>query len=114
MVKRVRQAAILVQDAIKRSVNISNEGGSNPAPVGEPPHKGSGEFQRSITHDVIETKEEVTGVVGTGIEYGRRLELGFRGTDSMGRKVRQGPRPSIRPGLMNNLSAVKKILGVGK
>ena len=38
-----------------------------------------------------------TGVVGTNVEYARRLELGFVGTDSLGRTYNQKPRPHIIP-----------------
>jgi hypothetical protein len=35
--------------------------------------------------------------VGPDVPYGRRIELGFIGTDSLGRKYHQGPRPYLRP-----------------
>ena len=38
-----------------------------------------------------------TGVVGTNVEYAKRLELGFVGEDSLGRTINQKPRPHIIP-----------------
>lgn len=38
-----------------------------------------------------------TGVVGTNVEYARRLELGFVGQDSLGRTINQKPRPHMIP-----------------
>ncbi len=51
--------------------------------------------------------EELTGVVGSNVEYARRLELGFVGADSLGRIYNQLPRPYLRPALHKN---EKKIL----
>ena len=40
-----------------------------------------------------------TAVVGTDKPYGRRLEWGFVGIDSLGRSVHQRPRPHVGPAL---------------
>ena len=36
-------------------------------------------------------------VIGTDEPYGARLEFGFQGVDSLGRRVSQGPRPHFTP-----------------
>ena len=56
-------------------------------------------------------EKELTGVVGTNVEYGRRVEMGFVGTDSLGRTYNQAPKPYLRPALEKNRS---KILGLFK
>jgi hypothetical protein len=109
--KRVLLASIFVRDQIKRSLNTSNVGGTEPSDEGEPPHKGTGDLQRSITEQVTQEGPNVVGRVGTNAPHARRLELGFTGTDSAGRTYRQGPRPFMQPGLANNRAQVKKILG---
>lgn len=37
--------------------------------------------------------------VGTDVPYGARIEFGFVGTDSRGRRYNQGPRPYLRPAI---------------
>jgi len=111
---RVMMATIFVRDQIKRSINISNHDGSSPSLEGEPPHKVTGDLQRSIASEVVDEGEEIVGRVGTNSPYAPRLEYGFRGTDSKGRSIQQGPRPFIRPGFNNNLAIIKRILTSGK
>lgn len=111
---RVHRAAIFVRDEIKKSLNVSNTHGDNPSQEGEPPHKVSADLQRSIIEDVADEKDSVVGRVGSSSVYAPRLEFGFRGTDSLGRSIAQGPRPFMRPGLFNNLEKVRAILGAKK
>ena len=65
----------------------------------------TGRLRGSITNEV----EETIGRVGTNVEYARRIELGFVGTDILGRKYNQKPYPYLRPALEKNRS---KILGL--
>jgi hypothetical protein len=37
--------------------------------------------------------------IGTDLPYGRRLEFGFTGTDSLGRNYAQPPFPHVQPAL---------------
>ncbi len=55
--------------------------------------------------------DKFTGVVGTNVEYGRRYDMGFVGTDALGRKYNQKPRAYLRVALENNRN---KILGAFK
>lgn len=49
------------------------------------------------------TEAAMAGVdVGTDVPYARRIELGFMGTDSLGRTYHQPARPYLRPGLDQN------------
>lgn len=70
---------------------------SAPSPAGHAPATVSGTLKRSIAYEIKPTKLE--GRIGTNIDYGRRLELGFTGVDSIGRKYAQAPRPYLRPAL---------------
>ena len=65
----------------------------------------TGRLRASITNEV----EEEVGRVGTNVEYARRIELGFVGTDILGRNYNQKPQPYLRPALEKNR---KKILGL--
>ena len=51
-------------------------------------------------------EKELTGVVGTNVEYARRVEMGFVGTDSLGRTYNQAPNPYLRPALEKNRSKI--------
>ena len=109
--KRMRQATQVVVGNVKRLINRGNPKGDNPSKPGEPPKKVTARLFNSITDEVIRTEDQVIGAVGTNVEYARRLELGFTGTDAAGRIVDQEPRPYLRPGLEMSNGKVKKILG---
>jgi len=57
--------------------------------------------------------DKFIGVVGSNVEYARRYDMGFVGTDSLGRKYNQKPRAYLRVALEKNrkriLSAFKNI-----
>lgn len=108
---RMKLATVYVQGQAKRLVNRGNPKGDNPSRPGEPPKKVTGRLFGDIFARVERTKDAVIGYVGTSVAYGRRLELGFVGRDSLGRLYHQLPRPFLRPALFGNVSRVKRILG---
>ena len=109
--RRMKLATVLVRDVVKKSINRGNPTGEFPSAPGEPPKKVTARLFQSITEEVIETPDLVIGRVGTNVEYARRLELGFVGTDRLGRHYDQKPRPFLRPGLAKSLRAVRRVLG---
>ena len=108
--RNMRQATLYVKGQVQRSINRGNADGSAPSAPGEPPKKVTARLFQSIATDQRESPLEITGVVGTNVEYARRLELGFTGTDAAGHVVDQQPRPFLRPALRNNLTAIQRIL----
>lgn len=54
------------------------------------------------------TKTSAQVLVGTNVEYARRLELGFTRADSLGRVYNQPARPYLRPSLESESGAVIK------
>lgn len=57
-----------------------------------------GQLRDSIGHSPIERTADGPEIrIGTGEPYGRRVELGYRGTDSAGRSYEQDPEPYIGP-----------------
>lgn len=112
--KRMGLATIFVRDEVKRLINRGNADGSDPSLEGEPPKKVSARLFGAIRNEVVTEGTTITGYVGTNVEYARRLELGFHGSDSLGRVVDQGPRPFFRPGLLENIERVRRILGASK
>lgn len=58
---------------------------------GEPPASWSGDYRKSITHGIAVEGDEVSGEVGTSVEYARILEYG--GVTGRGHLVRILPRP---------------------
>jgi HK97 gp10 family phage protein len=49
-------------------------------------------------------------VVGSPMEYARRLEYGFSDTDRLGRTFNQQPRPFLRPALDDNTDEIEKAI----
>ena len=72
--------------------------------------KGKVESPAKAEDGVGQPTKELTGVVGSNVVYARRMELGFVGTDSLGRKYNQGPRPYLRPALHKNEKVILKLL----
>ena len=70
---------------------------------GNKPNVASGTLYRSIT--LVPPMPEPLGLgiwrvsVAPTTKYGRRIELGFRGADSLGRRFNQPPYPFMQPGL---------------
>lgn len=63
----------------------------------------SGTLRRSLHQ---EDGERQSVLVGTDVEYARRIEYGFNDTDSLGRRFNQPAQPYLRPALMENESAI--------
>lgn len=78
------------------------------SPEGGPPGVVTGSLRRSVTHKPNDTADEVSEKIGANMEYARRLELGFAGTDKAGRNINQGPRPSLRPAVYDHKVEILK------
>lgn len=76
--------------------------GLDPSKPGQPPHVLYGDLRQSINHTVEKRKSAVVLRIGSNDQKARRLELGFMGTDKLGRRYRQEPRPYLRPAVVNN------------
>lgn len=62
------------------------------------PRAPTGDYRRSITTKVTsDPAGTITGAVGTNRPQGRRLEMGFVGVDSLGRRYNQPPYPHFGP-----------------
>ena len=110
LARNMQAATLHVQGQAQRKINRGNADGSNPSLPGEPPKKVTDRLFQSITTKVVADMNSVVGQIGTNVEYARRLELGFVGTDSLGRVYDQAPRPFLRPALLENETAIKRIL----
>jgi hypothetical protein len=114
MERRVALASVVVQGEVKRKLNRSNRGGTEPSAPGQPPNKGSGDLQRSIFQEVTRVGKMVHGFVGSRLLKARRLELGYVGRDRLGRTVDQKPRPFLRSTLVEQRDRLRSILLGGK
>ena len=101
----LEEACQLVENTAKLSIGTVPP----PSPPGHAPAAPTGTLKGRITHEI--NKAVMVGKVGTNLEYARRLELGFVGTDSLGRKYDQAPRPYLRPALEINRENIKKLFG---
>lgn len=109
---RMTRAMVFARDFAVRLVNISNVGGTQPSKEGEPPRKGTGGLQTKFATDVDTSRPgEVIGYLGNAAAQARRLELGFVGTDTRGRRYAQGARPYLRRTLFDNRDQFRRILG---
>lgn len=115
--KRMKKAVMFLEGQTKRLVSRGNRTGTNPSRPGEPPKVVSGTLRSNIGHEVRKEGRTVVGAVGVRMgpadKYAMRLELGFRGTDSKGRNVRQEERPYLRAALEQNKAKVARILETG-
>lgn len=106
--KNVLRAAIYARDQAKVLLNVG--GGGQPSTAPDPPHKQSGDLQRSITAEVVDDGGDILGGIGSNVAYARRQEEGFHGTDSLGRAIDQPARPYLRPAIRNNKAMILKII----
>lgn len=112
-VARMERACIVVRDNVKTLSNRGNPDGKHPSAPGEPPKKVSGRFFKSVAwRVVIESNGDVVGYVGSDVPYQPRLELGFVGTDSLGRVYHQAPRPAFAPALAISRPTIRQIFGI--
>lgn len=75
------------------------------------PRVVSGDLRRSIHVDgpIREGTLGYSAQVGPSVIYARRIELGFVGTDSIGRHYNQQPYPYLRPGFDEAKSSFDEI-----
>lgn len=66
----------------------------------------SGNLRRSIHYRTFDLARGVEAIVGTDVEYARRIEYGFAGRDSRGRLYNQPAKPYLRPALEENRERV--------
>lgn len=125
--KRMGKAMIHLQSAVQRKLSVgqptrrTNPGeggvavlvGLDPSAPGDPPRVVTSRLRTSITNNVSREGRQIVGRVGTNVKYGRRLELGFSGTDSRGRNINQAARPYLRPSLVETLPRLVGILTRG-
>ena len=83
--------------------------GLDPSKPGEPPKVVTARLKQSVTHVVNREEFKITAQIGTNVEYSRRLELGFVGSDSRGRVISMAARPWLRPSFADNLGRIKSI-----
>lgn len=121
MIRRMRVVGQVVVDETKRLLNRSQptskagpsgrRRGLDPSKPGEPPKRLEGLLISSITYRLLEFSHELVVQVGTPVVYAPRLELGFVGTDRLGRNVNQAPRPYLRRALAGSRNRIPEILG---
>ncbi len=87
-----RHFGMLLQAAVQRRASLPRTG-----PPG--PRIQTGNYNRSIGLHVGFTADGPSATVGTNAPQGRRLELGFNDTDSLGRRYSQPPYPHFGPAL---------------
>lgn len=91
--------AVLVQGFARRNLR-TNAAPDNAAAraAGRQGTWVTGDLARSIAVGEVDVAGALAGVeVGTDVPYGPRIEYGFVGLDSLGRRYHQAPQPFLRP-----------------
>lgn len=100
---RLEHAAVKVRPAIEKAVRHTGEMGvarirGNAS--GRPgPNVITGAYRNSWRPELHGLPYGAQCTIGTDLPYGRRLEFGFYGTDSLGRTYAQPPFPHVQPAL---------------
>lgn len=117
MEKRMKKAMNMLEGKTKQLVSRGNKSGDNPSKPGEPPKVVTGTLRSNIANVVVKEGRDIIGILGVrkgpADKYSMRLELGFKGTDSLGRKYDQKERPYLRAALAQNRNKVEQILKEG-
>lgn len=87
-----RHHAMLVQALAKRNASKPRTG-----PPG--PRLQTGTLVRSINTTMSLSPVGPTATIGSNVVYARRIEMGFNGVDSRGRRYRQPPYSFLSPAL---------------
>lgn len=77
---------------VRRRASLPRTGSPGPRLI-------TGDYVRSMNTRTSLSPAGPTATVGTAAPQGRRLELGYRGTDSRGRRYNQPPYPHWNPAL---------------
>lgn len=100
---RLEHAATRIGPAIRRGVEHTGTLGAariRGNASGRPgPNVITGAYRRSWRTETRGLPHGALCTIGTELPYGRRLEFGFSGTDSIGRTYNQPPFPHVQPAL---------------
>lgn len=103
LANRLEHAAMKVGPAVQKAVAHAGELGvarirGNAS--GRPgPNVVTGAYRNSWRAQTRGLPYGAVCTLGTDLPYGRRLEFGFSGTDSLGRSYNQPPFPHVQPAL---------------
>jgi hypothetical protein len=100
---RLERAATRIGPAIQRGVQHTSvvgiariRGNASGRPG---PNVITGAYRNSWRPEMHRLPYGAQCTIGTDLPYGRRLEFGFTGTDSLGRSYNQPPFPHVQPAL---------------
>lgn len=96
-----------ITGTLKRSIHVG--GHTAESSPGFTPDDVSGEYSDIGGNKITETGAEI--LVGTNLDYARRIEFGFSGADSLGRVFNQPAQAYLRPALDEEKENVKDEIG---
>lgn len=96
--KKVRTTVTLFSAKLQRAVK-SHASQAKGGPVGPGVRRITGNYLGSINRKTTHRPDVSIAQVGSSAPQARRLELGFHGTDSLGRSYSQGALPHFSKGL---------------
>ena len=102
----VEAANVATRDAVKKGASLIESKAKAHSPV------LTGSNRRSIHVEGpigVSAMLGYSASIGPSMIYSRRLELGFSGTDAIGRAYHQAPHPYLAPGLADAIPGLSAI-----
>jgi len=96
-----------ISGTLKRSIHVG--GHTSESAPGFTPSDVAGEYSDIGGNKTTETSAEI--LVGTNLDYARRIEFGFSGADSLGRVFNQPAQPYLRPAVDSEKENVNNEVG---
>jgi len=113
VVNEAKRRAVYRTGNLRRSIHIG--GHTDRTPLGaytvKVSKKGKRSYRGTQGTDIGRPPQPTNGAaikIGTNLAYARRIEYGFIGTDSRGRRYHQAARPFLRPALDAKRDAVSR------
>lgn len=112
LTRNMENAMDFLLGEVRQLVDVPFPPASSP---GQPPRRRTGKYKRSLQAAVGPSRsgKSITGRVGSNSPYGRRLEFGFVGIDSLGRNYNQAARPHLRPAAERHKRRVGRMIARG-
>jgi HK97 gp10 family phage protein len=104
---KAKDDAPYISGTLKRSIHVG--GHTSESAPGFTPSDVAGEYSDIGGNKTTETSAEI--LVGTNLDYARRIEFGFSGADSLGRVFNQPAQPYLRPAVDSEKENVNNEVG---
>lgn len=112
LVSRAMRATALASDSIMEA-RLRTIGKAMVINIRARAPRDTGQYAKSIQMEIRGTGRQKSLYVGTRAAQGRRLEFGFNGVDSLGRRYNDPPRPHFGPGAQATQDGLERLIRGG-